>query len=45
MEVTKLDEMALVVAELDNAEAMSAPDTEGGVITMYFMEIPTTVAA
>ena len=44
MLVAKLDAMALVVAEADNDDAMVAPDTDGGAITTYFTERPTTVA-
>ena len=45
VEASKLDEMAVVVAELDNVDAMLPPDTAGGVLTTYDTEIPTIVNA
>ena len=44
-EAAKLVEMALVVAVLDNDDVMVAPETEGGAMTMYLTETPTTVGA
>ena len=45
MLVAKLDEIALVVAEVDNDDAMAAPDTDGGAMTTYFTETPVTFRA
>ena len=44
-EAAKLEDMALVVAELDNDDAIVAPVTDGGTMTVYCTETPTTVAA
>ena len=37
--------MALVVAGVDNDDAMVAPDTDGGAMTVYFTETPVTFRA
>ena len=43
--VAKLEEMALVVAEVDNNDTMVDPETEGGTMTVYLTDRPTIVAA
>ena len=45
MLVAKLEEMALVVVDVDNDDAMVTSETEGGAMTTYLTERPTIVAA
>ena len=45
MLVAKFEVMALVVVVVDNDDTMVVPETEGGTMTVYATERPTTVAS